>query len=65
MQLKLFEDEQVKVTYWHYPFNDMGNYDYSVMVKFTQIITENRLPEFLKMLSVMGSYNIKYEKNFF
>ena len=65
MQLKLFEDEQVKVTYWHYPFNNDGNYDYSVMVKFTQIISIDELPQFLKMLSCMGSYNIKYEKNIF
>jgi hypothetical protein len=65
MQLKLFDDEQVKVTYWHYPFNTKGNYDYSRMIMLTEIISETRLPEFLRMLTVMGSLNIKYEKGFF
>jgi hypothetical protein len=58
-QLLLFPEEQKLVSYWHFPFDDKGNYIKNRMDNFTEYVQETRLPEFINMLQVIGAVGIK------
>lgn len=62
MALKLFDDEYFQVSYWAFEFDKNGNYIKTHLSKFTEIIANYRLPEFISMLKCIGSKNIQIKK---
>lgn len=62
MQLKIFDEDIYIVSYWHYEFDNNGTYIKTHLTKFTEIIEDYRLIEFISMLKLTCCKNIKTEK---
>lgn len=61
-QIPLWPEARIKVEYWHYPFDIEGNYIFERMDKFTEIVLENRLPDYLSMLNIIGAVGVKHKE---
>ena len=59
-QLKLFDDIVYRITYWHYPFNDKGEYIHTRLDLYEEILPEHKLKDMLRCLYITNCVNIKY-----
>lgn len=60
-QLLLFQDVQIKITYWTHPFNKKGDYIKSVMQLYEEIVPEHRLKDMLWQLEICECVNVKWQ----
>jgi hypothetical protein len=60
-QLLLFQDVQIKITYWAHPFNKQGYHIENLMQKFEETIPEHRLKDMLWQLEICECVNVKWQ----